>query len=112
MPYRHTPERPPLRKLLIKLLAYYKRWLSPLLGPRCRYYPSCSSYAQQAIGRYGVVAGGWMTMTRLLRCSPLSDGGYDPLPDHFCWWRGPTTEPTEMQKNDSAAKPECPRHEH
>jgi len=74
-----------LRDLLIKLLSLYKRWISPILGPRCRFYPSCSSYAQQALARFGVIAGSWMTITRLLRCNPLFNNGYDPLPSRFHW---------------------------
>ena len=101
-----------MRTLLIKLLALYKRWLSPLLGPRCRYYPSCSSYAQQAIGRFGVVAGSWMMVARLLRCSPLSQGGYDPLPERFHWWRGPAPAAPSADTDSSAMTRECPPHDH
>ena len=61
-------------------IAAYQRFLSPLLGANCRFYPSCSSYAREAISRYGFLRGGWLTLCRLARCQPLSRGGYDPVP--------------------------------
>ena len=64
--------------LVLRLIRGYQTTLSPGLGPACRYLPSCSDYALQAITRYGVVRGGAMTVWRLLRCNPLSAGGYDP----------------------------------
>ena len=64
--------------LVLRLIRGYQTTLSPGLGPACRYLPSCSDYALQAIERYGVVRGGAMTVWRLLRCNPLSAGGYDP----------------------------------
>ncbi|MFC0677840.1 membrane protein insertion efficiency factor YidD [Lysobacter korlensis] len=67
-------------RLSIALLRLYKRWISPLFGPRCRFHPSCSTYAMQAIARYGALRGGWLTTKRLLRCHPLHPGGHDPVP--------------------------------
>lgn len=61
-------------------IAAYQRFLSPLLGANCRFYPSCSSYAREAISRYGFLRGSWLTVCRLARCQPLSRGGYDPVP--------------------------------
>lgn len=72
-----------LKLALISLLRGYKRWLSPLLGNRCRFHPSCSSYSMTAIERHGVIRGVLMTTTRLLRCQPLCEGGMDPVPDAF-----------------------------
>ena len=63
------------------LIRLYQWTLSPLLGPRCRFYPSCSCYAHSAIERYGVLRGMWLALRRLLRCHPFSPGGYDPLPE-------------------------------
>ena len=70
-----------MRQLLMWTIRAYQLVLSPMLGPRCRFYPSCSCYAHAAIERHGVVWGGWLGLRRILRCHPLSDGGYDPVPD-------------------------------
>jgi uncharacterized protein len=59
----------------------YQLVISPMIGPRCRFYPSCSCYAHTAIERYGVVRGFWLGLRRLLRCHPFAPGGYDPVPD-------------------------------
>jgi uncharacterized protein len=59
----------------------YQWTLSPLLGPRCRFYPSCSCYAHGAIERHGAWRGGWLALKRVLRCHPFHAGGYDPVPD-------------------------------
>jgi hypothetical protein len=59
----------------------YQLGISPMLGPRCRFYPTCSCYAHTAIERYGVLRGLWMGLRRLLRCHPFAEGGYDPVPD-------------------------------
>jgi len=67
--------------LLLLLITAYRRWLSPLLGPRCRFIPSCSAYGLEAIQRHGPWRGGWLTLTRLLRCHPFSPCGCDPVPD-------------------------------
>lgn len=70
-----------MRQVLMAIIRLYQLTLSPLLGPRCRFYPSCSCYAHTAIGRYGVVRGTWLGLKRLLRCHPFTAGGYDPVPD-------------------------------
>jgi len=69
------------RKILMWLIRGYQLAISPLLGPRCRFYPSCSCYTHTAIERYGVWRGVWLGLRRLLRCHPFTKGGYDPVPE-------------------------------
>jgi putative membrane protein insertion efficiency factor len=70
-------------RLILFLLALYKRLLSPLLGSRCRFHPSCADYARVAVARFGTLRGGALALWRLLRCQPLCDGGLDPVPVRF-----------------------------
>lgn len=72
-----------LTRLILWMLRLYKRWLSPLLGPRCRFHPSCSDYARIAVTRFGPWRGSLLAGWRVLRCQPLCDGGEDPVPEHF-----------------------------
>jgi uncharacterized protein len=65
---------------LIWLIRLYQYLLSPLLGPCCRFTPSCSAYAIEALRQYGLVRGGWLTVSRVLRCQPWHPGGFDPVP--------------------------------
>ncbi|MDR3429906.1 MULTISPECIES: membrane protein insertion efficiency factor YidD [Silvimonas] len=69
-----------MSRLMIFLLQTYRYTLSPLLGARCRFSPSCSQYAIEAIAKYGAVKGGWLTMRRLARCHPWGGHGHDPVP--------------------------------
>ncbi len=66
-----------------KLIRAYQVVLRPLVGPSCRYAPSCSEYARDAVRRYGVAVGGRLAMKRLLRCHPLAAGGWDPVPERL-----------------------------
>ncbi len=67
--------------LLTKLIRFYQRFLSPLKPPSCRFYPSCSAYALQAIQRFGPLKGGYLAIGRLLRCNPFNNGGVDYVPE-------------------------------
>jgi len=69
-----------ISRLLIALLRFYKRFISPLLGPRCRFMPSCSEYAMQAIATHGPARGSWLAARRLGRCHPFHPGGIDEVP--------------------------------
>ncbi|MGR9043721.1 MAG: membrane protein insertion efficiency factor YidD [Gammaproteobacteria bacterium] len=72
-----------MRILLIAIIKFYKYFISPLLGNHCRFYPSCSSYALEALHVHGAAKGSYLTLRRLLRCHPLHEGGLDPVPDKF-----------------------------
>lgn len=73
-----------MRYLAISLIRLYQWTLSPLLGPVCRFHPSCSNYGLQAIERFGLLRGGWLTLKRLARCHPGHPGGVDLVPQHIC----------------------------
>ncbi|RLB19754.1 MAG: membrane protein insertion efficiency factor YidD [Deltaproteobacteria bacterium] len=69
-----------LKKGPIALITIYQRIISPFKPPCCRFYPSCSDYARQAIEKYGILKGGMLAVVRVLKCHPFHPGGYDPLP--------------------------------
>ncbi len=69
-----------MKSFLLMVIRLYRRFISPALAPSCRFVPSCSQYAYEAIERYGVWKGGWLGLKRLLRCHPLHPGGFDPVP--------------------------------
>ena len=71
-----------MRHVLKILIRGYQLAISPLFGPRCRFYPSCSHYAREAIETHGAVRGTWLSVKRICRCHPLNDGGFDPVPRH------------------------------
>ncbi|PVZ69730.1 membrane protein insertion efficiency factor YidD [Pelagibaculum spongiae] len=68
------------KKIMLKLVRIYQLVISPLMGPNCRYYPTCSAYAIEAINKHGAIRGGWMATRRIGRCHPFCAGGYDPVP--------------------------------
>ena len=69
-----------MKRLLLWLIRFYQRHISPNRPPCCRFMPTCSQYALQAIEKYGALKGGWMAFKRILRCNPFHKGGYDPVP--------------------------------
>ncbi len=70
-----------MKKVLLKMIAFYHTSISPLCPPRCRYLPTCSDYTMQAIEKYGAAKGSWLGFKRIMRCHPFHKGGfYDPVP--------------------------------
>lgn len=69
-----------MRRPILAAIRWYQRWISPLFPPTCRFYPSCSQYAYDAIGKYGLLKGGALAGWRLLRCNPYNKGGFDYVP--------------------------------
>ena len=69
-----------MKHLLILLIRIYRNFISPLFPPSCRFQPTCSQYALEAIEKFGIWRGSWLTLKRILRCHPLHPGGYDPVP--------------------------------
>ncbi|MFJ1574505.1 membrane protein insertion efficiency factor YidD [Pseudomonas sp. NPDC088322] len=69
-----------MRKLALVPIQFYRYAISPLMASHCRFYPSCSCYAYEAIENYGLLRGGWLAVRRLGRCNPWNDGGFDPVP--------------------------------
>ena len=73
-----------MKAVLLALIRFYRRHISPYTPPSCRYIPTCSEYAMTAIERYGALKGGRMAAWRICRCNPFSKGGYDPVPEDPC----------------------------
>jgi len=69
-----------MRRIVVLLLKFYRLAISPFLGRNCRFHPSCSAYAIEAVERHGALRGGWLGLRRILRCHPWNPGGYDPVP--------------------------------
>lgn len=77
-------------KIGIVFIRLYQMIISPLIGPRCRFTPTCSQYGIDALSQYGLLKGCWLTLKRVLKCHPLCEGGYDPVP--------PKTHPNNQEK--------------
>lgn len=69
-----------MKKILLRLIRFYQTSISPNTSPKCKYYPTCSHYAVEAIERFGAFKGSFLALWRILRCNPFSKGGYDPVP--------------------------------
>lgn len=69
-----------MARLFLGLIRFYRRTVSPMTPPSCRFTPTCSAYAEEAVQRYGARRGGWLALKRLLRCHPFGSSGYDPVP--------------------------------
>jgi putative membrane protein insertion efficiency factor len=69
-----------VKRLLLGIIAFYQRFVSPLFSPRCRFYPTCSQYGAEAISKYGPFKGGYLALRRILCCHPFHPGGCDPVP--------------------------------
>jgi putative membrane protein insertion efficiency factor len=75
-----TPRRGPVARVLLAVVGFYSRAISPALPPRCRFSPTCSTYAAEAVEVHGAARGSWLALRRLLKCAPWHPGGYDPVP--------------------------------
>ena len=69
-----------MKKILIQMIKFYRKYISPLKSTKCPYYPSCSEYGLMAVEKYGAVKGSALAAWRIMRCNPFSKGGYDPVP--------------------------------
>ncbi len=69
-----------LKIALLAIIRFYRAFISPLFPPSCRFHPTCSEYAMEAVERFGFFKGSWLAVKRILRCHPLQPGGYDPVP--------------------------------
>lgn len=78
-PDRPNPAWP--ATIAARVVRGYQLLVSPVLGPRCRFHPTCSEYSRQALQRFGLLRGGWLSIRRIARCHPFCDGGYDPVPE-------------------------------
>lgn len=76
-----------IRELAVLPIRFYQKFISPLTGARCKYYPTCSAYALEAIRRHGLIYGGGLAIWRILRCNPWSKGGIDYVPTEKFWQR-------------------------
>jgi putative membrane protein insertion efficiency factor len=91
--------------VVVRFLQAYKWAISPLFPPACRYVPTCSDYAIEAVERYGVLRGGFMALWRLLRCHPFARGGYDPVVANGSAWTSECNQPETWKSGALAPRP-------
>ncbi|MGP4081285.1 membrane protein insertion efficiency factor YidD [Bacillus sp. Marseille-Q3570] len=70
-----------MKYILIALIQFYRKCISPFTPPSCRFYPTCSSYGLEAVQKHGALVGGWLAVKRILKCHPFHPGGFDPVPE-------------------------------
>lgn len=75
-----------MKIVFIRIINFYRKYLSPLKSTKCPYFPTCSTYGLEAVQKYGAIKGGFLTFWRILRCNPFSKGGYDPVPDDLLFY--------------------------
>lgn len=88
-----------MKRILIWLISFYRKYLSPLKSTKCPYFPSCSQYGLEAVQKYGAIKGGLLSIWRILRCNPFSKGGYDPVPSMKAKASTKTSVKTKNKKN-------------
>ena len=88
-----------MKRLFLFLIKTYRKYISPLKKPCCRFYPTCSTYGLEAIEEWGAIRGGFLTLWRILRCNPYSAGGYDPVPEKKAPKRIPKYQKDKGNKN-------------
>lgn len=88
----------PIKWLLIGLVRFYQLFISPLIGPRCRFYPTCSHYTIEAIKLHGVLYGSWLAIKRIGKCHPANPGGVDFVPECGCGWLGHRCDSQSVKK--------------
>lgn len=95
----------PIRWLFIGIIKFYQWFISPIIGPRCRFYPTCSHYALEAINTHGVICGGWLALKRIFRCHPANPGGVDMVPTYGCDCAKPDLAETAESNKKTAKEP-------
>ncbi|WP_029408288.1 membrane protein insertion efficiency factor YidD [Thiomicrorhabdus sp. Milos-T2] len=93
----------PFAWILIALVRFYQLFISPVIGPRCRFYPTCSSYTIEAIKTHGVICGSWLAIKRIGRCHPANPGGVDPVPTCGCKKQCEKNQPDSTPPDSSSS---------